>query len=111
MFDSNQNIVGQQHKTTVNVDANSEGNVMIPLPPLDESTRRVEFTCVKPAKIKISRPQNVEIGRNDKPTQLVGHQIVKPHNPPHITNIIDQTFFGIYHNKNRTKTISVDISD
>ena len=47
MLDGNQELI-DQHKTTFKVEANSEGNVMIPLPPLDKSTRRVELTFEKP---------------------------------------------------------------
>lgn len=49
MFNSSQGLINQQ-KSTVKVEANSEGNVIIPLPPLNKSTCRVELTFEKPEK-------------------------------------------------------------
>jgi hypothetical protein len=68
--------------STITVEANSEGYVLIPLPALNDSTRLVEFSYEKP---EVQTPNNIG-GTNT-------------------------TFFMNYYNQNRIKTISVDIVD
>lgn len=51
MFNSCENF---QKQTKVNVNANSEGNIIIPLPTLDKLTRQVELTCEK--RVELQKP-------------------------------------------------------
>ena len=65
---------------TINVEAYSEGYVLIPLPPLKDSTKNAELTCEK---------QKITV--------------------PDIIGGVETSFFVDHHNRNSIKTVSVDI--
>lgn len=65
MFNSSQELIGQQ-ESTVEVEANSEGYIMISLPRLNPSTRKVEFTCEKPIELRKGVPTNFFIDHYNK---------------------------------------------